>query len=475
MSKSWQVSNDGTTAKIDGYKYKDGKPVNNNVSMDYKNSIIYGENAGRRYSQYDKTTSDKPPLFEVKYLPGENINKDDLKGNGEKSKNLKGALFGHEYALDDYGKKSYKSLDKINSDIFNVTGTNQLCADALDLDDNKVIDLGEQAAGTIAKNILSNQNGEIDGKYTSEGDHNSVNLLRKDHIKENKAYLQKIHTQYGLDEAMEKFVEEKKLEAPPKGKEIPVDKDIKAARGITEKAEQTLNTMNETQEILEKMCKDMAEGKEIGSEDVEKLDELTKAAEMMEKNLKEMGIDIEDQIVATNEEIGATSEIKELLSMAYPEGQVSSQEEYEKLLALNERSLNGDDSARAEMKQILTQKGAEQQAPQQAQGTPQAQATPQASRNQNMTNPVAKNSDLKMKDGLVKLSEGKTLGDIVLANKDELSKIYGTTQLWGEDGLVDQVAKNNGFKDGINDKGLNNLKAGTGFKLKSNWLNDEMC
>ncbi|NLF83661.1 MAG: hypothetical protein GX568_06725, partial [Candidatus Gastranaerophilales bacterium] len=417
--------------------------------------------------------------FEVKYLPGENIKKDDLKGNDEKATNLKGALFGHEYALDDYGKKSYKSLDKINSDIFNVTGTDQFCADALDLDDNKVIDLGEQAAATLAKTILSNQDGKIDGKYTSEGDYNSVNLLSKDHIKENKAYLQKIHTQYGLCEAMEKFVEEKKLEAPPKGKEIPVDKDVKAASGVREKAEQNLNTMNETQKFLEKINKDMAEGKEISPEDMKKLDELTKAAEMMEMNLGEMGIETEAQITAASNKTDSLNKINELMSQAYSE-ELPSDEELEKMQALNERIYNGDDAAIAEMEGLLTKKCAERQAAQQAQvisqtqSEQQTQATPQASRNQNMTNPVAQNSDIKMKDGLAKLTEGKTLGDIVLANKDELSKIYGTTQLWGEGGLVDKVAKNNGFKDGVNDKGLNSLKAGTEFKLKSNWLNDEM-
>ncbi|NLF83378.1 MAG: hypothetical protein GX568_05275, partial [Candidatus Gastranaerophilales bacterium] len=57
MGESWQVSNDGTTAKIDGYNGKNGKPVvNKDGSMDYLNSIMYGENAANNYSQYNKTT-----------------------------------------------------------------------------------------------------------------------------------------------------------------------------------------------------------------------------------------------------------------------------------------------------------------------------------------------------------------------------------------------------------------------------------
>jgi len=77
------------------------------------------------------------------------------------------------------------------------------------------------------------------------------------------------------------------------------------------------------------------------------------------------------------------------------------------------------------------------------------------------TNPNTQTSG----DGL-KLGKGKTLGDMVLANKDQLSKQYGTSKLWGEGGLVDQVAKNNGFS-GANDKGLNKLQTGKEFNVGS--------
>jgi len=64
----------------------------------------------------------------------------------------------------------------------------------------------------------------------------------------------------------------------------------------------------------------------------------------------------------------------------------------------------------------------------------------------------------------IKLELGKTLGEIVLANKKELSEKYGITQLWGKDGLVDLIAKENGFK-GFQDENLKHLKIGHEFQI----------
>lgn len=73
-------------------------------------------------------------------------------------------------------------------------------------------------------------------------------------------------------------------------------------------------------------------------------------------------------------------------------------------------------------------------------------------------------TDTPLKEQPFKLEKGKTLGDLVLANKKELSEKYGKTQLWGDDGLVDKVAKENGFT-GWQDERLKHLEVGHSFKF----------
>jgi hypothetical protein len=58
----------------------------------------------------------------------------------------------------------------------------------------------------------------------------------------------------------------------------------------------------------------------------------------------------------------------------------------------------------------------------------------------------------------------QTLGEIVLQNKKMLSEKYGTKKLWGDGGLVDQLAKANGY-EGFQDKKLNNLKIGQDYNF----------
>lgn len=60
------------------------------------------------------------------------------------------------------------------------------------------------------------------------------------------------------------------------------------------------------------------------------------------------------------------------------------------------------------------------------------------------------------------LKSGQSLGAIVVQNREKLSKEYGTKELWGKGGLVDQFAKANGFK-GFQDKNLGKLKANNDY------------
>ena len=55
------------------------------------------------------------------------------------------------------------------------------------------------------------------------------------------------------------------------------------------------------------------------------------------------------------------------------------------------------------------------------------------------------------------LKEHQTLGEIALKNKKALSEKYGTTKLWGAGGIVDKLAKANGYES-FQDKKLNHLK-----------------
>jgi len=62
------------------------------------------------------------------------------------------------------------------------------------------------------------------------------------------------------------------------------------------------------------------------------------------------------------------------------------------------------------------------------------------------------------------LGKNKSLGEMVAANKKELAAKYGTNKLWGEGGLVDLVAKENGY-EGANDKKLNKIGAKSEFSM----------
>ena len=64
----------------------------------------------------------------------------------------------------------------------------------------------------------------------------------------------------------------------------------------------------------------------------------------------------------------------------------------------------------------------------------------------------------------VALGQNKTLGDLVAQNREQLSAKYGTKNLWGKGGLVDLVAKENGYS-GFDDKNLNKIDANSKFNL----------
>lgn len=85
------------------------------------------------------------------------------------------------------------------------------------------------------------------------------------------------------------------------------------------------------------MYKDVKTGKIFSPEDLKKLDELTQDAGANQAALDKITKEIETQNAYADKEINALSKINELMSKAYPEGQLPSDEELAKLLALNER------------------------------------------------------------------------------------------------------------------------------------------
>ncbi|HBG48387.1 MAG TPA: hypothetical protein DDW90_02545 [Cyanobacteria bacterium UBA9971] len=83
------------------------------------------------------------------------------------------------------------------------------------------------------------------------------------------------------------------------------------------------------------------------------------------------------------------------------------------------------------------------------------------------TNPIDASKAQEPTDNHIKgnLKSGQGFGAIALQNKDALSKKYGTTKLWGEGGLVDKFAKDNGFK-GFQDPELAKLQQNKDYDFK---------
>ena len=97
-----------------------------------------------------------------------------------------------------------------------------------------------------------------------------------------------------------------------------------------------------------------------------------------------------------------------------------------------------------------------------AQKTPVPTAAPASTEKPVASTPVEKPAAPEIK---FKLNNGQGLGSIVSQNKDQLAKQYGTTKLWGEGGLVDKFAKDNGFK-GANDPALAKLQKNRDYSFK---------
>lgn len=165
--------------------------------------------------------------YNLQYLPEDKVDPENIN---------KMALFGEAY--EDLGGEtmSVKDFDKN----FIKMGQNDFSAAALDLNNDGKIDFSENAAYTLAQDMLDTQDPDnknidmdakdVDGHITRNGEGNALRLLKKGSVKENKALLQQIYDHFKLGDSKKEFndllsknelKETKKLELPKSSEEPP--------------------------------------------------------------------------------------------------------------------------------------------------------------------------------------------------------------------------------------------------------------
>ncbi len=156
--------------------------------------VKYGRNAVANYNQYIKDIAkspDLPPLqFEYRYIPTGNYSTQALMGN----------------AYEELGKKNEVSVKELNEKL----QSPELTAEALDLNNDGKVDIGEYATSAMAADMLDADQTKcdvknLDGKITNKGENASMQLYTKQNVQNAKALFTEIHKNFNLDKAMNEF------------------------------------------------------------------------------------------------------------------------------------------------------------------------------------------------------------------------------------------------------------------------------
>ena len=160
--------------------------------------VRYGRNAFDNYKIYIQDLSDtdkKVPLkFEYRYMPDGKFNKFALLGN----------------AYEELGKKTKVKTEEMNQKL-EKQGFSNLSANALDINQDGYIDVGEYATSTLAQDAISSTQGfnidtsNIDGLITEDGD-KALALNNKNKESEAREIYSKLHQEFKLDKAQEEFL-----------------------------------------------------------------------------------------------------------------------------------------------------------------------------------------------------------------------------------------------------------------------------
>lgn len=160
-------------------------------------SVRYGRNAINNYFGYlkDYTSEVMPPLqFQIKYLPEDKVDFRTLN---------KEALMGA--AFEEIGKQTAVSTATLTRQFQSAFG-DKVSADALDLNHDGNIDIGEYATGTLLADMASTDSSvisteNITGTITTAGQNETLPYINKKNYAAAQANLSAIHQYFNLEAA----------------------------------------------------------------------------------------------------------------------------------------------------------------------------------------------------------------------------------------------------------------------------------
>ena len=200
----------GNKAIINGQNGIYDKKVNNPETK-------YGRNAANNYASYTKdiaNSPEMPPLqFEYRYIPQGKYSTQALMGNAYEELGKR-----TEVSVTELNKKLDADKQKIEEMNKQILARNpqavvvhpDFTAEALDLNGDGKVDIGEYATSTMAADMLDGDQAKcdiknLDGVITNKGEDASLGLYMKQNVQNAKALFNEIHKTLQLDKAMNEF------------------------------------------------------------------------------------------------------------------------------------------------------------------------------------------------------------------------------------------------------------------------------
>jgi len=189
--------------------------------------VKYGRNAANNYESYTKELGAKvypeglphPPIeFEYRYIPQGQYSTKALIGNayeelGKKKEvsvaELNQKLNANSQKITELNKQ-IDELHKNDPNYKSVSVNPDFHADALDLNGDGNVDVGEYATSTMAADMLDNNpNGcdikNLDGVITNKGENASMGLYSKANVANSKGLFTQIYSNFQLGKAAQEF------------------------------------------------------------------------------------------------------------------------------------------------------------------------------------------------------------------------------------------------------------------------------
>ena len=200
----------GNKAIINGQNGIYDKKVNNQ-------EVKYGRNAANNYTAYTKNIANSPEMpplqFEYRYIPQGKYSTQALMGNAYEELGQR-----TEVSVAELNQKLNQDKQKIEELDKQILARNpespvvhpDFAADALDLNEDGKVDIGEYAASTMAADMLDGNPSKcditnLDGVITNKGEDASMGLYMKQNMKNAKTVFNDIHKTFQLDKAMNEF------------------------------------------------------------------------------------------------------------------------------------------------------------------------------------------------------------------------------------------------------------------------------